>query len=556
MTSKEYQPGRLQSQAPRPLEMSGVQSWLDAVRTSSHSTIEQVPLEIDLLDPVLVPLPSSATTKNGSSNPGSGSLQHTHQSHTQSGLSHPPAGPTGDRISQSDQAHARAAISTTRPRSGTATTSFNSLRQLQLASAVAEDQLPLPESRPGSVTTLRSAATIASTRPRTSAQAKSVDSLLQLQTADNPVELRIPLPDSVATTVSEDASTQRRTPVQATSVDSLLQLQTADTPLEFRTPLPDSVATTVSEGTQRTSSDLQSDQQSVNIDYWTKIGPLLDCLPHLQAVDETNGRHRNKASVSCMDYIRGELKPRMHRKLRAGKQLMESVRSLKRVADPDVITRVILIEDLSPEVIESIGSVFGVDPEFFAEHLNRSGYGGMDYDDPLPSHWMSETKAHISLKWYRPVLQNPKVTQWMQDPGALLDLKERTLKKNSMVSTNMAPGSISWFDSAYTADGRKNEDANQHEAVISTNIFRPSWTLSTRPPSESPETGNERRVRPPHRKASIGRVRSANDVELDWKHDAVPTAWEEKASFFRYNHGAVPIGAYFLLAKCEPKLSI
>jgi hypothetical protein len=200
--------------------------------------------------------------------------------------------------------------------------------------------------------------------------------------------------------------------------------------------------------------------------------------------------------------------------------------------DPDVMTRMILVEDLSPEIINCIGSVFEVDPELFAEHLNRSGYAGMDYDSPLPTYWTS--KAHVSLKWFRPVKQNPKVTELTSAPSALLNM----MYPESLFK--LTPGRIEWSDPVYGTDGRLREDASRHHAQISTNIFRRSYNLSARPSTRT-TTRSGFGVQSSHSEQYTTSARVKDAPEVDWEPHAIPTAWEEKASFFRCSHGTVPI---------------
>lgn len=203
------------------------------------------------------------------------------------------------------------------------------------------------------------------------------------------------------------------------------------------------------------------------------------------------------------------------------------------MSDPEVLTRFMLIEDLSASLIETLGAVFEIDPEFFAEHLNRSGYNGTDYDDALPPHWETHgmPKAHTSMKWYRPVQQNPKVTQWMAKPSTILDMVSVNRDEDDTESAERVPGSVTWTSTEVDIDGKYIE--RLHQAVISTNIFRRSWSLSTRPASRTEASGQL---------ASL----MVRDImkEEGWKRNAVPTAWEEKASFFHYVKSAVPISMW------------
>ena len=81
--------------------------------------------------------------------------------------------------------------------------------------------------------------------------------------------------------------------------------------------------------------------------------------------------------------------------------------------------RYLLVEDLSPRIIRWLGQTFWLNPEFFEEHLNasgygRPGYGRQPYKDPSPSTWNTSAipKDYISVRWFRPVHRShmPPVT--------------------------------------------------------------------------------------------------------------------------------------------------
>ena len=500
-----------------------VQSWLEDVASDSGSAYEH---NEEVLDPALISLPRSNTTKGSSRAPSSIALSEDHESKSPCARGHNEqlVDPTLESLSKSTTTGSilRTANSTARPEnhrqedyaqtSSVATTSYG-----RRASSQAQ-----------------AGATNSNSRANSTAVSAAHDSLWQLQNAGKAAELRMPLPSSRATSVATLRpaaslhSSQSRLQLEGTFGDSLLQLQNAGEPAELRVPLPAS------------PSPAPEDAQ----DYWARIEPLLECLPDLRTVSASNGRYRNKGSVTCMDYIRSRVRPRVHRKLKPGGAFEQRVGELKHILDPQVITRYILIEDLSPEVISCIGSVFEVDPELFAEHINRSGYGGMDYGDPLPSHWMSE--AHISLKWYRPVKQHPKITQWLETPRTLLDLQKRKPTDDTISAKRAVPGSIPWSDSTYGPDGRPDKNAKSHQVQISTNIFRSCRTLSTRPSTrkEALNVKSGSILRSSLSRAYRKPAHVNLDSETSWTSDTVPTAWEEKASFFRYNKGSVPISTY------------
>jgi hypothetical protein len=76
------------------------------------------------------------------------------------------------------------------------------------------------------------------------------------------------------------------------------------------------------------------------------------------------------------------------------------------------LNRIIMVEDLSPAVIEGLSSAFSITLEMFAEHLNKSLYGSSTYEDPEPSAWnfRSEKKSYVSLRWFRPIYRTGAVS--------------------------------------------------------------------------------------------------------------------------------------------------
>ncbi|KJY01812.1 hypothetical protein TI39_contig278g00055 [Zymoseptoria brevis] len=413
----------------------------------------------------------------------------------------------------------------------TATASVDSLRQLELSKTTTASRIPLPASQPASATPLshgdlssqaRAGALRSDQGTRLPHATVSVDSLLYLQSATGIAASQIALPPSRSVSAAS-AEVDNIIRPSIGQQDSLSQLQDAGSPVELRIPLPESIAS----GATKTKPMI-ADWAVKPVNYWESIHPLLDCLPHLRMFSKKSARHKNKGMVTCVDYLHGHDLPRVHNAVKPGKDFLDALRTMKHVTDPDVMTRFILVEDLSAEVINHVGSVLEVDPELFAEHLHRSGYGNMDYAEPLPNSWMP--KSCVSLKWYRPVRQHPKISSLISVPSTLLDPQE--IERKSSDVKKVAPGSIVWSDSAYSRNGRPDFGGRRHQAVVSTNIFRRSWTLSTR--------SDVRRDMPAIPDVADSLDSDKEESEVDWERDAIPTAWEEKVSFFRCHHGTVP----------------
>lgn len=81
-----------------------------------------------------------------------------------------------------------------------------------------------------------------------------------------------------------------------------------------------------------------------------------------------------------------------------------------------VHTRLILAEDLSPLVVDLIGGMFRMSPEFFEDHLSLSGYTGSDSEGERRPTWLLNTsiKMSFSMDWYRPALPEVPITEMLR----------------------------------------------------------------------------------------------------------------------------------------------
>lgn len=79
-------------------------------------------------------------------------------------------------------------------------------------------------------------------------------------------------------------------------------------------------------------------------------------------------------------------------------------RTLKKVPE-DCIQRIILVEDLTPLLIDLFGATFQIPPHVFEEHLDRSGYrrGEETSNRAAAWHTRSSAQGYASVTWYRPV---------------------------------------------------------------------------------------------------------------------------------------------------------
>jgi hypothetical protein len=95
-----------------------------------------------------------------------------------------------------------------------------------------------------------------------------------------------------------------------------------------------------------------------------------------------------------IDYITGDSTPRIKRYLWGmspretdnynGMKKEDFFKALERKVSKSVKTRLLLVEDLSKEIILGLGHLYNISPEFFEEHPVNSGYNDRHYQDLAP----------------------------------------------------------------------------------------------------------------------------------------------------------------------------
>ena len=211
-----------------------------------------------------------------------------------------------------------------------------------------------------------------------------------------------------------------------------------------------------------------------NLVYENRVHQLSQQFPYLDSV-LSQSRH-DSATLTIFDYsgdvLRGakQLSTNFH----VGKPLRDTQNFLNGKSSwSDVDTRLVVLEDIGPTLIRLLGSTFNISPEFFAEHLHRSGYRGGKENDAPPSAWRTSNmhKNYVSVKWYRPG------NRWIQEPNtllqrrAILDPEAEALRGIEHVQNNVSGDTT---DIEYTLQTK-------------TNIFRPEFALSTDPDDVIPE---------------------------------------------------------------------
>ena len=145
-------------------------------------------------------------------------------------------------------------------------------------------------------------------------------------------------------------------------------------------------------------------------------------------------------------------------------------RSLKETPD-EVNLRLIVVEDLSPELIEILGSVFGMSPEFFEEHLLNSGWQNGEDQDGGADLWNTRgmKKDYVSVRWYRPGVQTSPRPSSVDDRIRLF------------ANPRWIP--LEWTETVAVEQGDENpiKYGVLHTIRPVTNILRRAWNLKTKP---------------------------------------------------------------------------
>ena len=216
---------------------------------------------------------------------------------------------------------------------------------------------------------------------------------------------------------------------------------------------------------------LPSPSKSVVTTYRETVKRLSKHLPHLNSTLRPT-RFRT-AKLTTYDYFNNRLisdPSNVNIDLRSTSDDISNrlKRSLKETPD-EVNLRLIVVEDLSPELIEILGSVFGMSPEFFEEHLLNSGWQNGEDQDGGADLWNTRSmkKDYVSVRWYRPGLQTSPRLSSVDDRISLLG--QSSLEWTEIVAVERANGNLI-------------KRGVHHTVKPATNILRRAWNLKTKPP--------------------------------------------------------------------------
>ena len=240
--------------------------------------------------------------------------------------------------------------------------------------------------------------------------------------------------------------------------------------------------------------------------YKQTVQALSRHLPHLRHTLEKTRHHG--INIKCYDYIDGLLvsgsfDTQITDFRGASKHTKNKLcQSLKDDIPEDVNLRFIVVEDLSVELIEILGSTFGISPEFFEEHLINSGWQDGIYQDREADTWITRgmEKNYMSIKWYRPTMPKSSWPSSAADRIKLLDPEYPLLPWTEA-------------DSVRGPNRAATIEIVEHKASLTTNILRQDWRLTTNMEDVAPLLS--------------------------------PSAWEERATVWSKHLGRCHVGGSF-----------
>ncbi|KAF2684034.1 hypothetical protein K458DRAFT_431647 [Lentithecium fluviatile CBS 122367] len=144
--------------------------------------------------------------------------------------------------------------------------------------------------------------------------------------------------------------------------------------------------------------------------YRDQIVRLAARLPNLRNVATTRVRHHEIPRIIFYDRIGSVLstvsRPYEPWKTHKIPPSYQRFWTELRKTPTDCVQRIVLVEDLTPAFIDLLGATFKIPPQFFEDHLDRSGYDMMEGRIQKATAWQTRftAKGHASLTWFRPVL--------------------------------------------------------------------------------------------------------------------------------------------------------
>ncbi|KAF2624662.1 hypothetical protein BU25DRAFT_423788 [Macroventuria anomochaeta] len=150
--------------------------------------------------------------------------------------------------------------------------------------------------------------------------------------------------------------------------------------------------------------------------YRYNIEVLANRLTNFENVAATATRHRWSPRIVYYDRLKSaqDHAPRRYEpwESRSTAPSFEEFYGTLRNVSNDCNQRIVLVEDLTPTLVDLLGATFQIPPHVIEEHLERSGYkkGTEGADSRVAWHTRSSAQGYSSVTWYRPVLSLVPIT--------------------------------------------------------------------------------------------------------------------------------------------------
>ena len=262
-----------------------------------------------------------------------------------------------------------------------------------------ESQIPLPDSRTTSLLSTAELGSQNTQRPRIRGEPRSsLDIITQNGVFPSPHTLfpaTIPLPESRSGSLDESRSPQLVTQPEAGGQRQGQPYPSHEHHSRLRRPRV---------------------QEFVYDDIIERASEI---LPHLESGRIQSTSRHDVLDITCLDYSPSFcLQPVVYDDVRDD----HPFNGLGEIPD-NVKQWLLIVQDLSPSTINCLWARFGVNPEFFEEHLINSGYEDGNYADAPSQSWTTSgmKKTYVSMRWYRPVVRLPVGPYSKQDLVSLFD---------------------------------------------------------------------------------------------------------------------------------------
>ncbi|KAI4221053.1 MAG: hypothetical protein L6R36_007165 [Xanthoria steineri] len=168
-------------------------------------------------------------------------------------------------------------------------------------------------------------------------------------------------------------------------------------------PLPESIQTS---SRQCVSDTPETVGNQAEASYWRNVQKWQD--RKLLVNVELQSRAHNRASFELWDYNNGNLikTKTYHLGSTASRAAEDFTAAIVNDVPANTDTRLLVVDDLSSNLIHVLHTCLGVSLEFFEEYLLNAGWHSNEYHDIAPQMWNIKSdfvKDYVTVKWFRPL---------------------------------------------------------------------------------------------------------------------------------------------------------